>query len=122
MAKQQAVADDRAQESPRRAVHVVHRRERLERRAEHGPHLHPAQAARAAAARRAGDRPAARPQLSSVPGIRVYPQVLPTIRIGGQLTKALYQYTLQDTDLQELYQWAPDARTIGCGSCPACRT
>ncbi len=48
-----------------------------------------------------------RPQLSSVPGIRVYPQVLPTIRIGGQLTKALYQYTLQDTDLQELYQWAP---------------
>jgi hydrophobic/amphiphilic exporter-1 (mainly G- bacteria), HAE1 family len=48
-----------------------------------------------------------RPALSSVPGIRVYPQVLPTIRIGGQLTKALYQYTLQDTDLQELYQWAP---------------
>jgi HAE1 family hydrophobic/amphiphilic exporter-1 len=48
-----------------------------------------------------------RPQLTSVPGIRVYPQVLPTIRIGGQLTKALYQYTLQDTDLQELYHWAP---------------
>ena len=48
-----------------------------------------------------------RPQVSSVPGIRVYPQVLPTIRIGGQLTKALYQYTLQDTDLQALYLWAP---------------
>ncbi|MDQ5841574.1 MAG: efflux RND transporter permease subunit, partial [Chloroflexota bacterium] len=48
-----------------------------------------------------------RPQVSSVPGIRVYPQVLPTIRIGGQLTKALYQYTLQDTDLQALYHWAP---------------
>jgi len=30
----------------------------------------------------------------------VYPQVLPTIRIGGQLTKAVYQYTLQDADLQ----------------------
>jgi HAE1 family hydrophobic/amphiphilic exporter-1 len=37
----------------------------------------------------------------------VYPQILPTIRIGGQLTKAVYQYTLQDTDTQELYSWAP---------------
>jgi hydrophobic/amphiphilic exporter-1 (mainly G- bacteria), HAE1 family len=48
-----------------------------------------------------------RPKLATVPGIRVYPQILPTIRIGGQLTKALYQYTLQDADLQELYHWAP---------------
>ena len=48
-----------------------------------------------------------RPKLDAVPGIRVYPQILPTIRIGGQLTKAVYQYTLQDTDIQELYQWAP---------------
>jgi len=48
-----------------------------------------------------------RPKLAQIPGIRVYPQVLPTIRIGGQLTKAVYQYTLQDADLQELYHWAP---------------
>jgi hydrophobic/amphiphilic exporter-1 (mainly G- bacteria), HAE1 family len=48
-----------------------------------------------------------RPKLAAVPGMRVYPQVLPTIRIGGQLTKAQYQYTLQDGDLQELYYWAP---------------
>jgi HAE1 family hydrophobic/amphiphilic exporter-1 len=48
-----------------------------------------------------------RGKLAAVPGIRVYPQVLPTIRIGGQLTKAVYQYTLQDADLQELYHWAP---------------
>jgi HAE1 family hydrophobic/amphiphilic exporter-1 len=48
-----------------------------------------------------------RPKLAAVPGIRVYPQILPTIRIGGQLTKAVYQYTLQDTDTQELYHWAP---------------
>jgi len=48
-----------------------------------------------------------RPKLQTVPGIRVYPQNLPLIRIGGQLTKALYQLTLQDTDLQELYHWAP---------------
>jgi HAE1 family hydrophobic/amphiphilic exporter-1 len=37
----------------------------------------------------------------------VYPQNLPTIRIGGSLTKALYQYTLQSPELQELYKWAP---------------
>jgi HAE1 family hydrophobic/amphiphilic exporter-1 len=48
-----------------------------------------------------------RPKFATVPGINVYPQVLPTIRIGGNLTKALYQYTLQSTDLNELYQWAP---------------
>ena len=48
-----------------------------------------------------------RPKLATVPGLKVYPQNLPTIRIGGSLTKALYQYTLQATDLQELYRWAP---------------
>jgi HAE1 family hydrophobic/amphiphilic exporter-1 len=50
---------------------------------------------------------ALRPKLATIPGIRVYPQILPTIRIGGQLTKAVYQYTLQDADTQELYHWAP---------------
>jgi HAE1 family hydrophobic/amphiphilic exporter-1 len=48
-----------------------------------------------------------RRKLSSVPGINVYPQKLQTIRIGGNLTKAVYQYTLQDADLQTLYKWAP---------------
>jgi hydrophobic/amphiphilic exporter-1 (mainly G- bacteria), HAE1 family len=48
-----------------------------------------------------------RPKFAAISGIRVYPQVLPTIRIGGQLTKAVYQYTLQDADLQTLYHWAP---------------
>jgi HAE1 family hydrophobic/amphiphilic exporter-1 len=48
-----------------------------------------------------------RPKLGAIPGFRVYPQILPTIRIGGSLTKALYQYTLQGPDLHELYRWAP---------------
>ncbi|PYM20074.1 MAG: acriflavine resistance protein B [Candidatus Rokuibacteriota bacterium] len=48
-----------------------------------------------------------RPQFATIQGVRVYPQILPTIRIGGNLTKAQYQYTLQDADLQELYHWAP---------------
>jgi HAE1 family hydrophobic/amphiphilic exporter-1 len=48
-----------------------------------------------------------RSKLERIPGIRVYLQVPPLIRIGGQLTKSLYQYTLQDSDMQELYRWAP---------------
>jgi len=48
---------------------------------------------------------ALRPKLSGVPGINVYLQNPPPIRIGGQITAAQYQYTLQDTDLDELYQW-----------------
>ena len=48
-----------------------------------------------------------RSQLSVVPGIRVYPQNLPPIRIGGMLTKGLYQLTLQSPDTGELYKYAP---------------
>ena len=48
-----------------------------------------------------------RPQLTAVPGIKVFLQNVPTIRIGGRLTKSLYQYTLQDADLAELHHWAP---------------
>ena len=46
-----------------------------------------------------------RPKLAAVPGIRVYMQNPPSIRIGGQVTSAQYQYTLQSTDLDELYHW-----------------
>ncbi len=46
-----------------------------------------------------------RPKLAAVPGIKVYMQNPPVIRIGGQITAAQYQYTLQDTDLDELYEW-----------------
>ena len=48
-----------------------------------------------------------KPKLAVIPGIRVFLQNLPTIRIGGQLTKSQYQFALQDADLRELYQWAP---------------
>jgi HAE1 family hydrophobic/amphiphilic exporter-1 len=48
-----------------------------------------------------------RPQLSKVPGIRVFLQVPPPIRLGGSLTKSQYQYTLQDADTAELYRYAP---------------
>ena len=45
--------------------------------------------------------------LSRVSGIKAYVQNVPAIRIGGQLTKSTYQYTLQGTDTTELYSWAP---------------
>ena len=48
-----------------------------------------------------------RPKLATVPGIRVYLQNPPPIRIGGQLTKSQYQYTLQGADTGELYRLAP---------------
>ena len=62
----------------------------------------------------ASERPSAerviellRPKLNSLPGIAAYPQMLPPIRVGGQLTKSPYQYTLQDADTDELYAYAP---------------
>jgi hydrophobic/amphiphilic exporter-1 (mainly G- bacteria), HAE1 family len=48
-----------------------------------------------------------RAKLAAVPGIRAFPQLLPPIRIGGQLTKSQYQFTLQSPDTSELYQLEP---------------
>src|SRR5262249_35676367 len=45
-----------------------------------------------------------RPKLATVSGIQVYLQNPPTISIGGQVTKSLYQFTLQGPDSNELYQ------------------
>jgi multidrug efflux pump subunit AcrB len=47
-----------------------------------------------------------RQQLAVIPGLKVYPQMLPPIRLGGALTKALYQFTLFGSDLRELYATA----------------
>ena len=43
-----------------------------------------------------------RPKLSHIPGLNVYMQNPPAIRIGGMQSKSAYQYTLQDLDQQEL--------------------
>jgi HAE1 family hydrophobic/amphiphilic exporter-1 len=45
-----------------------------------------------------------RPKLAAVPGINIYLQNPPPIRIGGQLTKSEYQLTLQSPDADELYR------------------
>ena len=48
-----------------------------------------------------------RPMLAKIPGIQCFLQNPPLIRIGGQLTKSQYQYTLQSPDPKDLYENAP---------------
>jgi len=52
-----------------------------------------------------------RRQLAAIPGMRVYPQQPPPIRIGGQQSRALYQFTLFGSDLNQLYAAARDMET-----------
>lgn len=47
-----------------------------------------------------------RQKTSGIPGAHVFLQELPAIRIGGRLTKSLYQFTLQSPNTQELYRAA----------------
>ena len=48
-----------------------------------------------------------RPKFAQFPGVRIFMQNPPAIRIGGQLSKSLYQFTLQSPDTRELYRQAP---------------
>ncbi|HKW01896.1 MAG TPA: efflux RND transporter permease subunit [Vicinamibacterales bacterium] len=48
-----------------------------------------------------------RRKVAVVPGVRVFLQNPPAIRIGGQMTRSLYQYTLQGNDTAELFAYAP---------------
>jgi len=47
-----------------------------------------------------------RPKLSALAGTKVYLQNPPTIRIGGKVTKSLYQFSMQTPDKAELYAGA----------------
>ena len=44
-----------------------------------------------------------------VEGAQAFMQPAQDINVGGRLSRTQYQYTLQDADLAELYQWAPKA-------------
>ncbi len=48
-----------------------------------------------------------RPKLATIPGIQVFLQNPPPLRIGGQLTKSQYQFTLQSPETKELYEYVP---------------
>ncbi|HXI65500.1 MAG TPA: efflux RND transporter permease subunit [Gemmatimonadales bacterium] len=43
-------------------------------------------------------------KLAGIPGIQVFLQNPPPIRIGGRLSKSLYQFTLQSPDMTALYE------------------
>jgi hydrophobic/amphiphilic exporter-1 (mainly G- bacteria), HAE1 family len=45
-------------------------------------------------------------KLAAVPGIRVFVQNPPVINIGGRSSKSEYQFTLQSSDMEALYQGA----------------
>jgi HAE1 family hydrophobic/amphiphilic exporter-1 len=47
-----------------------------------------------------------RPQLESVVGMKVFAQNPPTIRIGGQVSKSLYQFSMQSPNRDVLYATA----------------
>jgi hydrophobe/amphiphile efflux-1 (HAE1) family protein len=49
-----------------------------------------------------------RTQLAGVVGVKSYPQVPATVRIGGVASKSLYQVALSGSDLPSLYQAAKD--------------
>ncbi len=47
-----------------------------------------------------------RKSLTAVEGINTYMQPVQNIQLGGRQSKSLYQYTLQGTNLPELYAWS----------------
>ncbi len=49
-----------------------------------------------------------RGKLSQVPGVKIYLQNPPAIRIGGRTSKGQYQFTLQSPNTEELYRSAAD--------------
>ena len=51
-----------------------------------------------------------RPKVAAVQGARFFMQSGQDISIGGRLSRTLYQYTLTDTDSDELNHWAPMRR------------
>ena len=48
-----------------------------------------------------------RPKVAAVEGAKFFMQSGQDISIGGRLSRTLYQYTLTDTDIEELNHWAP---------------
>jgi HAE1 family hydrophobic/amphiphilic exporter-1 len=48
-----------------------------------------------------------RPQLAKVPGATLFMQAAQDLNVGGRTSRTQYQYTLQDSDIGELNEWAP---------------
>jgi HAE1 family hydrophobic/amphiphilic exporter-1 len=105
MYQQQQLAVAQIRENPH-VDHVLHRRGRLSQQMNVGRVV--------IILKPRSERPAAdevmqelRPALADIPGLKVFLQNLPSIRLGGMITKSQFQFTLQSADLDELYHWAP---------------
>ncbi|GGA29868.1 efflux RND transporter permease subunit [Dyella nitratireducens] len=48
-----------------------------------------------------------RPRVAQVPGISLSLQARQDLQIGARVSKSQFQYTLRDTNVDELHQWAP---------------
>ncbi len=48
-----------------------------------------------------------RSQLASVEGVNLYLQSAQDVNVGGRLARTQYQYTLTDSDISQLSEWAP---------------
>ncbi len=48
-----------------------------------------------------------RRETANVPGARLFLQPVQDVRVGGRMSGAAYQYTLQSEDLGQLNQWSP---------------
>ncbi|MGJ5138906.1 multidrug efflux RND transporter permease subunit [Bradyrhizobium oligotrophicum] len=48
-----------------------------------------------------------RPQLEKVEGARLYMQAAQDVRLGGRPSRTQFEFTLQDSNLSELNEWAP---------------
>jgi hydrophobe/amphiphile efflux-1 (HAE1) family protein len=47
------------------------------------------------------------PKLARVEGASLFMQPAQDIRVGGRLSRSMFEYTLQDANIDELNQWAP---------------
>src|SRR5262249_34675069 len=48
-----------------------------------------------------------RPIVAQVPGVKFFMQAGQDITVGGRLSRTQYQYTLTDTNIEEMNHWAP---------------
>ncbi len=48
-----------------------------------------------------------RPKIAQVEGAKLFMQAPQDIKVGARLARTQYEYTLQDANLHELYDWAP---------------
>ena len=48
-----------------------------------------------------------RPQVAKIQGVNLFMQASQDINVGGRLSRTQYQYTLTDSNLEELNVWAP---------------